>query len=114
MPSTTSPHLAPAARDGRHIWLFCLLHSWGVPCSLPAWPSPYVSPRPGCSRAAPTHAPTLSPTDYEHDDDDDSYLEPDSPESWKPEGRWPAGGPRALWDREQWLGPGQWSGWPWA
>ncbi|KAM5338889.1 SH3 domain-binding protein 2 isoform 2-T2 [Glossophaga mutica] len=23
--------------------------------------------------------------DYEHDDDDDSYLEPDSPESWKPE-----------------------------
>lgn len=26
-------------------------------------------------------------------------MEPDSPEPMKPEGRWPAGGPGALWGR---------------
>lgn len=34
------------------------------------------------SPPAPPHA------DYEHDDEDDSYLEPDSPEPGRLEGRW--------------------------
>lgn len=40
-----------------------------------AWASLALTPR-------PSHA------DYEHDDEDDSYMEPDSPEPGRLEGRW--------------------------
>ncbi|XP_032255740.1 SH3 domain-binding protein 2-like, partial [Phoca vitulina] len=34
--------------------------------------------------------------DYEHEDEDDSYMEPDSPEPVEPEGRWATCEPRGL------------------
>lgn len=88
---------------GEQIRLSCVLYP-------AASPQPALSPRLGCAlRLHPAPWPPglipHLPTDY--DDEDDSYMEPDSPEPGKPEGRWLAGGPGALWGTEQGLGPGQ-------